>query len=251
MEARLRRLEQQQQPGEQTLGFSSGLRRLEQGTRTQRGSSETGASVAARRPAELGSGCDGSTVTKAGREADCPTAGCMDGKRRLRCDELAPGCWRQGEISGEIEWRCGNVGPGAVACPRASLGLLVVCLAAVAGAVLVPTSSAAGTPMTVQVVVENPDYEILAVDPSGMTYGLSVSDDNGIWRSDDHGLDLGPGADAACESARQEHLGAGQRNVAGACRHGGNDGVPLVRPGRRPGRRCWRCSRARRSSTPR
>ena len=38
MEARLRRLEQQQQPGEQTLGFSSGLRRLEQGTRTQRGS---------------------------------------------------------------------------------------------------------------------------------------------------------------------------------------------------------------------
>ena len=41
--------------------------------------------------------------------------------------------------------------------------------------------------MTVQVVVENPDYEILAVDPSGMTYGLSVSSDNGIWRSDDHG----------------------------------------------------------------
>ena len=76
---------------------------------------------------------------------------------------------------------------GAVACPRASLGLLVVCLVAVAGAVLVPTSSAAGTPMTVQVVVENPDYEILAVDPSGMTYGLSVSSDNGIWRSDDHG----------------------------------------------------------------
>ncbi len=37
MEARLRRLEQQQ-PGEQTLGFSSGLRKLEQGTRTQRGS---------------------------------------------------------------------------------------------------------------------------------------------------------------------------------------------------------------------
>ncbi len=38
MEARLRRLEQQQQPGEQTLGFSGGLRKLEQGTRPQRGS---------------------------------------------------------------------------------------------------------------------------------------------------------------------------------------------------------------------
>ena len=37
MEARLRRLEQQQ-PGEQTLGFSGGLRKLEQGTRPQRGS---------------------------------------------------------------------------------------------------------------------------------------------------------------------------------------------------------------------
>ncbi len=37
MEERLRRLEQQQQdPGEQTLGFSGGLRRLEQGTRQQR-----------------------------------------------------------------------------------------------------------------------------------------------------------------------------------------------------------------------
>ena len=29
---------EQQQPGEQTLGFSGGLRKLEQGTRTQRGS---------------------------------------------------------------------------------------------------------------------------------------------------------------------------------------------------------------------
>lgn len=39
MEARLRRLEQQQkQPGEQTQGFSGGLRKLEQGTRQQRGS---------------------------------------------------------------------------------------------------------------------------------------------------------------------------------------------------------------------
>jgi hypothetical protein len=38
MEARLRRLEQKQQPGEQTLGFSGGLRKLEQGTRPQRGS---------------------------------------------------------------------------------------------------------------------------------------------------------------------------------------------------------------------
>ena len=36
MEARLRRLEQQQ-PGEQTLGFSGGLRKLGQGTRSQRG----------------------------------------------------------------------------------------------------------------------------------------------------------------------------------------------------------------------
>ena len=36
MEARLRRLEQHQ-PGEQTLGFSGGLRKLEQGTRSQRG----------------------------------------------------------------------------------------------------------------------------------------------------------------------------------------------------------------------
>lgn len=37
MEERLRRLEQQQQdPREQTLGFSGGLRRLEQGTRQQR-----------------------------------------------------------------------------------------------------------------------------------------------------------------------------------------------------------------------
>ncbi len=35
MEARLRRLEQQQ-PGEQTLGFAGGLRKLEQGTRSQR-----------------------------------------------------------------------------------------------------------------------------------------------------------------------------------------------------------------------
>ena len=37
MEARLRRLEQQQ-PGEQTLGFSGGLRKLGEGTRSQRGS---------------------------------------------------------------------------------------------------------------------------------------------------------------------------------------------------------------------
>jgi hypothetical protein len=35
MEARLRRLEEQQ-PGEQTLGFAGGLRKLEQGTRTPR-----------------------------------------------------------------------------------------------------------------------------------------------------------------------------------------------------------------------
>lgn len=37
LEARLRRLEQRQ-PGEQTLGFSGGLRKLEQGTRPQKGS---------------------------------------------------------------------------------------------------------------------------------------------------------------------------------------------------------------------
>lgn len=36
LEARLRRLEQQQ-PGEQTLGFSGGLRKLGEGTRSQRG----------------------------------------------------------------------------------------------------------------------------------------------------------------------------------------------------------------------
>ena len=36
VEARLRRLEQRQ-PGEQTFGFSGGLRKLEQGTRSQRG----------------------------------------------------------------------------------------------------------------------------------------------------------------------------------------------------------------------
>jgi chromosome segregation ATPase len=36
MEARLRRLEQQE-PGEQTLGFSGGLRKLGEGTRSQRG----------------------------------------------------------------------------------------------------------------------------------------------------------------------------------------------------------------------
>ena len=36
MEARLRRLEQQE-PGEQTLGFSGGLRKLREGTRSQRG----------------------------------------------------------------------------------------------------------------------------------------------------------------------------------------------------------------------
>ena len=36
MDQRLRRLEQQQDPREQTLGFSGGLRRLEQGTRQQR-----------------------------------------------------------------------------------------------------------------------------------------------------------------------------------------------------------------------
>ena len=37
MEARLRRLEQHQ-TGEETRGFSGGLRKLEQGTRPQRGS---------------------------------------------------------------------------------------------------------------------------------------------------------------------------------------------------------------------
>ncbi len=36
MEERLRKLEQQQDPGSQTLGFSGGLRRLEQGTRQKR-----------------------------------------------------------------------------------------------------------------------------------------------------------------------------------------------------------------------
>ncbi len=77
---------------------------------------------------------------------------------------------------------------------RVWLGVLVACLLFVAGtvlaaeAVLAPSSSAAGGPMTVQVVVENPDYEILAVDPSGTTYGRQVSNDQGIWRSADKGL---------------------------------------------------------------
>ena len=68
---------------------------------------------------------------------------------------------------------------------RVWLGVLVACLSFVAGTVLVaeavlaPSSAAAGAPMTVQVVVENPDYEILAVDPSGTTYGRLVSNDRG------------------------------------------------------------------------
>ena len=41
--------------------------------------------------------------------------------------------------------------------------------------------------MTVQVVVQNPDFDILAVDPSGATYGVSASADNGIWKSADKG----------------------------------------------------------------
>ena len=69
---------------------------------------------------------------------------------------------------------------------RVWLGVLVACLSFVAGTVLVaeavlaPSSAAAGAPMTVQVVVENPDYEILAVDPSGTTYG-----DAGVGRQRD------------------------------------------------------------------
>ena len=70
---------------------------------------------------------------------------------------------------------------------RALLGVLVVCLVSVAAAVFAQTSSAAGTPMTVQVVLENPDYETLAIDPAGSAYGVSVSADNGIWKSTDHG----------------------------------------------------------------
>ena len=60
---------------------------------------------------------------------------------------------------------------GAAVSRRRVVGALAVALATVAGAVFVPTVAAAGPPMTVQVVVENPGYEILAVDPSGMTYG--------------------------------------------------------------------------------
>ncbi len=82
----------------------------------------------------------------------------------------------------------------AVMSRRAVLGVLILSLVAAAGAVfaaeavLAPLSSAAGTPMTVQIVVENPDYEILAVDSSGMTYGRSVTNDNAIWRSANKGL---------------------------------------------------------------
>ena len=42
-------------------------------------------------------------------------------------------------------------------------------------------------PPYVEVVVQNPDYETLAVDGSGMTYGKSMTDEHGVWRSADHG----------------------------------------------------------------
>ena len=77
---------------------------------------------------------------------------------------------------------------GAAVSRRVLLGVLVMGLASVAGAVLVEGSAAAGGPVTVQVVVENPNFEILAVDPSGMTYGRLASADNGIWNSSDKGL---------------------------------------------------------------
>ncbi len=76
---------------------------------------------------------------------------------------------------------------GAVVGRRGLLGVLVVCLVSVAGAVFAPTSSAATPPMMVQVVLENPSFETLAVDPAGNAYGVSVSADNGIWKSTDHG----------------------------------------------------------------
>ena len=61
-------------------------------------------------------------------------------------------------------------------------------LSVLGGAAFVPESSAAGPAVAVEVVVDNPSYSILAVDATGVTYGLSVSSENEIWRSADHGV---------------------------------------------------------------
>ena len=72
---------------------------------------------------------------------------------------------------------------------RPLLGVLVVGLVSLVGAaVFAPESSAAGPAVAVEVVVDNPSYSILAVDSTGMTYGLSVANENEIWRSADHGV---------------------------------------------------------------
>ena len=41
--------------------------------------------------------------------------------------------------------------------------------------------------VSVQLVVQNPNFEALAVDSGGLTYGTSVTDDHSIWRSSDEG----------------------------------------------------------------
>ncbi|RDI74836.1 BNR repeat-like domain [Gaiella occulta] len=48
-------------------------------------------------------------------------------------------------------------------------------------------ATAAGPSVSVQVVLENPDYETLAV-AGDVAYGRSTSDAHAIWRSSDHGL---------------------------------------------------------------
>ena len=72
-----------------------------------------------------------------------------------------------------------------------------------------------------QVVVENPDYSILAVDSTGMTYSLAVSNDNEIWRSPDHGvtwtkvLTLPSAPHVVAISALDERHGTGARRQQG------------------------------------
>ncbi len=78
--------------------------------------------------------------------------------------------------SGEKAWRLALVG----ACMMSFVGIA-------GGSVLVPRADAASPAVSVEVVVENPDYEVLAVDSSGITYGKSTTDEHGIWRSLDEG----------------------------------------------------------------
>ena len=109
---------------------------------------------------------------------------------------------------------------GAVVGRRALLGVLVVCLASLAGAVLAQASSAAGTPMTVQVVLENPDYETLAVDPAGNAYG-----EGAVGRQRDLEVDrprgeLDAGEGVPVESASEVHHRALERHASRSRRHG-------------------------------